>query len=192
MKRPRAFGPRPHRRYRPATTACPWCGAALVYSHSVWAKWIPSLDRLEHVTNLGYRGPTPDCRGQHTVCRSAQAEAQQVRGSTYGLDVIAHLGALRFGQHQTRTELGRHLDQHTAVQISERHVQNLLEIYLALLRASQQDLGAILTPVVPAHGGLSVSLDGLQPEQGHAHRWGGARGTQWHDPRRQQRTAGHG
>ncbi len=171
MKSARAFGPRPRRRYRPETTSCPWCGAALVCSHAVWAKWVQSLDRIEHVTNLGYRCPTAGCRGQRTVFRSAEAEARQVKGSSYGLDVIAHLGARRFGRHQTRTELWRHLLDETPVQISERHVQNLLELYLALLRASQQDLAAVLAPVVAAHGGLIVSLDGLQPEQGNEQLW---------------------
>jgi hypothetical protein len=169
MKPPRDFGERPRIRYRPELSSCPWCGAALVYSHSVWAKWIQSLDRIEHVTNLGYRCPVPDCPGQRTVFRSAQAEARQVKGSTYGLDVIAHIGALRFGQHQTRTEIWR--DLKTAVQISDRHVQNLLDTYLALLRASQQDLATLLAPTIAEHGGLVVSLDGLQPERGNEQLW---------------------
>ncbi len=163
MKPARTFGVRPHVRYRPELTSCPWCGATLVYSHSVWAKWVQSLDRIEHVTNLGYRCSAPECPGHRAVFRSARAEARQVKGSTYGVDVIAHIGALRFGQHRTRTEIWEHLDTETAVQISDRHVQNLLETYLALLRASQQDLPTLLAPTIAEHGGLIVSLDGLQP-----------------------------
>ena len=171
MKPPRTFGVRPHVRYRPELTSCPWCGAGLVYSHSVWAKWVQSLDRIEHVTNLGYRCSVPECPGHQAVFRSAQAEARQVKGSTYGLDVIAHIGALRFGQHHTRTEIWRHVNTETPVQISDRHVQNLLETYLALLRASQQDLATLLAPTIAEHGGLIVSLDGLQPEQGNEQLW---------------------
>ena len=171
MKPPRAFGVRRRVRYRPELSRCPWCGAALVYSHSVWAKWVQSLDRIEHVTNLGYRCPVPECPGQRAVFRSAQAEARQVKGSTYGVDVIAHIGALRFGQHQTRTEIWQHLDTETAVQISDRHVQNLLDTYLALLRAGQQDLATLLAPTIAEHGGLVVSLDGLQPERGNEQLW---------------------
>jgi hypothetical protein len=55
--------------------------------------------------------------------------------------------------------------------ISERHVQHLLEVYLALLQASGQDLSARLGPVVHEHGGLILSLDGLQPEQGNEQLW---------------------
>jgi transposase len=171
MKPPRTFGVRPHVRYRPELTSCPWCGAGLVYSHSVWAKWVQSLDSIEHVTNLGYRCPAAECPGHGAVFRSARAEARQVKGSSYGVDVIAHIGALRFGQHHTRTEIWHHLNTETVVQISDRHVQNLLETYLALLRASQQDLATLLAPTIAEHGGIIVSLDGLQPEQGNEQLW---------------------
>ena len=47
MKPPRAFGPLPRVRYRPEVTHCLHCGAALQYSHSVWAKPIQFL--TEHI-----------------------------------------------------------------------------------------------------------------------------------------------
>src|SRR5919197_5912666 len=171
MKPRRAFGPLPHIRYRPELTHCPHCGTRLVVSHPVWRKPIQSLRGIEHVTSLGFRCANPACAFPRTVYRSARAEARQVRNSGYGLDVVAHIGHWRFGQHRTREEIWRHLEAETPVRISERHVQNLLEVYLALLRASQQDLGARLAPTVEEHGGLIVSLDGLQPEQGNEQLW---------------------
>jgi hypothetical protein len=171
MKPPREFDPLPHVRYRPELSACPHCGARLRYSHEVWAKPIQSLRRIESVANLGYRCTNPACWFPRTVYRSARAEACQVKGSGYGLDVVAEIGALRFGQHRTREEIWRHLDEATAVQISERHVQNLVEVYLALLRASQADLSVVLAPIAAEYGGLIVALDGLQPEQGNEQLW---------------------
>lgn len=171
MKPPREFGPLPHVRYRPELPACPHCGAPLRLSHPVWAKPIQSLAGPAHVTNLGFRCTSPVCPFPRTVYRSARAEARQVKGSGYGLDVVAHIGALRFRQHRTREEIWRHLAHDTSVQISERHVQNLLEIYLALLRASQGDLAARLAATVEEHGGLILALDGLQPEQGNEQLW---------------------
>lgn len=171
MKSPRAFGPLPHVRYRPEVPCCAHCGAELAFSHPVWAKPIQSLERIEHVTNLGFRCRNPGCPFPRVVYRSARAEARQVRGSGYGLDVVARIGQLRFGQHRTREEIWRYLAEDTPVQISERHVQNLLEVYLALVRASQVDLGEALAATVEEHGGLVVALDGLQPEQGNEQLW---------------------
>lgn len=171
MKRPRQFAGLPHLRYRPELVVCPHCGARLGYSHPVWAKPIQSLERTEHVTNLGFRCQNPECSFAQTVYRSAQAEARQVKGSGYGLDVVVRIGYLRFRQHRTREEIWRELREQTPVEISERHVQNLLEVYLALLRASQQELGTRLAGVVREHGGIVLSLDGLQPEQGNEQLW---------------------
>lgn len=171
MKRRRQFGSLPHVRYRPELVACPHCQAALRLSHPVWAKPIQFLGGPEHVTNLGFRCSNLACAFGRSVYRSAQAEARQVSGHGYGLDVVVRIGHLRFTEHRTREEIWRRLCDETPVVISERHVQHLLEVYLALLRASGQDVGARLGPVAQEHGGLVLSLDGLQPEQGNEQLW---------------------
>jgi hypothetical protein len=151
--------------------ACLHCGAPLVYRHAVWAKVVQSLRGPEHITNLGFRCSNAQCAFARTIYRSAQAEARQVRGSSYGLDVVARIGYLRFTEHRTREEIWRALRAQTPIQISERHVQNLLEVYLALVRASAEDRAADLALTVEEHGGLIVALDGLQPEQGNEQLW---------------------
>lgn len=171
MKSSRQFGPMPHVRYRPELRTCPHCGEPLVCSHPVWAKPIQFLTGIEHVTSLGFRCRNPECPCPQTVYRSAEAEARQVKGAGYGLDVVARIGHLRFGQHRTREEIWRQVCTDAPVQLCERHVQNLLEVYLALLRASQQDLRVRLEPIVAAQGGLILALDGLQPEQGNEQLW---------------------
>jgi hypothetical protein len=170
VKSARQFGPLPHVRYRPELTSCPHCGADLGYSHPVWAKPIQFLDGIAHVTNLGFRCRNQACAFGRTVYRSAAAEARQVKGSGYGLDVVVRIGHLRFGEHRTREEIWRHL-QAGGVRMSERHVQNVLEVYLALLRASERDLTGRLTTVAAEHGGIILALDGLQPEKGNEQFW---------------------
>jgi hypothetical protein len=137
----------------------------------VWRKVVQSLTGLAHVTSLGSRCPQPACAFGRTVYRSARAEARQVKGSGYSLDVVVRIGHLRFTEHRTRAEIWRELDTHSPVAISERHVQNLLEVYLALLRASRRDVGAQVAPTVAAHGGIIVALDGLQPDESDAQLW---------------------
>jgi hypothetical protein len=171
MKTARQFGALPHVRSRPELTHCPQCGAALRWSHPVWAKPIQFRSGPEHVTNLGFRCSNSTCAFGRTVYRSARAEARQVRGHGYGLDVVVQIGQLRFSEHRTRGEIWRRLHEEHAIAITERHVQHLLEVYLALLRASGQDLPARLGPVAREHGGLILALDGLQPEQGNEQLW---------------------
>jgi len=171
MKPARQFGPLPRVRYRPEVQRCLHSGTALHYSHPVWAKAIQFLAGPEHVTNLGWRCGNPACSFGRTVYRSARAEARQVKGSGYGLDVVVRIGYLRFGEHRTREEIWRELHEQTPVQLSERHVQNLLEVYLALLRASERDPRERLAATVDEHGGIILALDGLQPEQGNEQLW---------------------
>ena len=171
MKSPRQFGLLPHVRYRPEVRHCVHCGTALRYSHPVWAKAIQFLTGPEHVTNLGWRCSNPTCPFGRTVYRSARAEARQVKGSGYGLDVVVRIGHLRFAEHRTREEIWRELHEQTPVQLSERHVQNLLEVYLALLRASERDPRERLAATMDEHGGIILALDGLQPEQGNEQLW---------------------
>jgi hypothetical protein len=170
VKPSRQFGPLPHVRYRPELTTCPHCGAPLVYRHPVWAKPVQSLGGVEHLTNLGFRCSNAACPFPRAVYRSARAEARQVRGSGYGLDVVVRIGHQRFSVHRTREEIWREL-RDASIAISERHVQNLIEVYLALLRASQQDPAERLRGIAEEHGGIILALDGLQPEQGNEQLW---------------------
>ena len=171
MKPAREWGEVPRVRYRPELRACPHCGTPLTYRHPVWRKTIQSLTGSADVTSLGFRCPEPACAYGRAVYRSAEAEARQVKGSGYGLDVVVRIGHLRFTEHRTREEIWRELRDHSPIAISERHVQNLLAVYLALLRASQQDVATRVAATVTAHGGIIVALDGLQPEQGNEHLW---------------------
>jgi hypothetical protein len=171
MKRPHAFGPLPHVRYHPELTQCPHCGARLTFSHAVWAKPVQFLTGPEYLTNLGYRCSNPACPFPRAVYRSARAEARQVRGCGYGLEVIVRIGQLRFQQHRTREEIWQAVHTELGLQLSERHIQNLLELYLALLRASQTDPRPTLAPIVAEHGGIIVAIDGVQPEQGNEQLW---------------------
>jgi hypothetical protein len=127
-------------RYHSELTNCPHGGSPLALNHPVWAKPVQFLDGVTHLTNLGDRCFNAARPFPRAVYRSAQAEARQIKGSGYGLDVIVRIGSLRFGEHRTRAGIWEELHEIPTLQVSERHVLNLIEVYLALLRASQRDL----------------------------------------------------
>jgi hypothetical protein len=87
------------------------------------------------------------------------------KGSTYGLEVVVHIGHLWFHEHRNRSEI--HALLRDQVPVSERHVQNLFESYLALLRCDQARQIAQLPALAERQGGLVLSLDGLRPENGN-------------------------
>lgn len=155
----------PKVRLRPEIKACPHCGSELVYSHPVWAKPVYELTGAHFVTSLGFRCSNPGCPHPKTVYRSALGEALSIKGSTYGLDVVVHIGHLWLHENRNRSEIHAQIKAH--VPLSERHVQNLFESYLALLRCEQAANLAQLPMLAQKQGGLVLSLDGLRPENGN-------------------------
>jgi len=123
------------------------------------------LTQARFVTSLGFRCPNPDCPHPRTVYRSALGESLSIKGSTYGLDVVVRIGHLWLHENRNRSEIhARIKDQ---VPLSERHVQNLFESYLALLRCEQATNLAQLPVLAQKQSGLVLSLDGLRPENGN-------------------------
>ncbi|AKG37515.1 transposase [Paenibacillus durus] len=90
-----------------------------------------------------------------------------MKHTSYGFDVLALVGELRFKHHYTLAELNEELNQRGVV-TSERNCMRLYERYLTLLRASVTDhLREKLADVVREYGGLLLSMDGVQPEKGN-------------------------
>jgi len=155
----------PKVRLRPEIKECPHCGTKLAYSHPVWAKPVYELTGAHFVTSLGFRCPNPECAHPRAVYRSAMGESLSIKGSTYGLDVVVHIGHLWLHENRNRSEI--HAQIRAQVPLSERHVQNLFENYLALLRCEQAANLAELPTLAEKQGGLVLSLDGLRPENGN-------------------------
>jgi hypothetical protein len=78
--------------------------------------------------------------------------------------VIVEIGYQRFWQRRTVQEIHASLREQMA--ISERQILNLLTNFLALLRAGQAAKIAGLAPQWQELGGLTLAIDGMQPEKG--------------------------
>jgi hypothetical protein len=85
--------------------------------------------------------------------------------STYGLDVLAHIGWRREHDHQQFVEIQRELNAR-GILVNERNVGKLYRQFLALLGAISEPAEEKLQATIAEHGGLIFGLDGLQPE-GH-------------------------
>jgi hypothetical protein len=157
-------------RYYPEVAGCLSCGSALRPDHAVWRKYLTTLDGTTHVTNVGCYCRNPACPHPHQVYRSAVADSLSLRGFSYGLDVIAWVGQLRWGQQRTRTEIYQILRER-GIAICEREVQHLYDTYAVLVQQSLPERIGERRDQLLAQGGLLIALDGIQPEKGNACLW---------------------
>lgn len=153
--------------YKPEFKNCPHCNVKLDYCHTVSRKTISTLEGVYTIVNMGYRCSNEHCSNPETVYRSAQADQLSMKHITYGMDVLAYVGQLRFEEHKTRSEIMDILNERGVV-VSDRHVQKLYERYAVLLRASSESYAKEeLKKITKLHGGIILSMDGVQPEKGN-------------------------
>jgi hypothetical protein len=155
----------PKRYYRPELTRCPHCHWKLKRGAKLWHKYVTTMTGRFYVMSFGYHCSNPDCPEPSVVYRSQEAEALSLPGCSYGRDVIVEVGYQRFWLHRTVAEIPGVLK--ACLLISERQILNLLANFLALLRAGQPAKVAKFHRQWQALGGLSLSLDGMQPEKGN-------------------------
>lgn len=153
--------------FRPEIESCPHCHSHLRFCHTVWKKNISTLHGVIRAWSIGFRCSNSQCPHVDSVYRSAEAEMLSMKHSSYGFDVLALVGELRFKHHKTRQEIADELNAR-GVKTSDRNVQMLYERYLTLLRASVTDqIREALQQAVKEHGGIILSMDGVQPEKGN-------------------------
>ena len=152
----------------PLVRDCPACGRRM------WADY----DNHRTVTTLGevvalrlkvrrcHNGSCP----RHRRPYRPEAEGRiALPEHEFGLDVIALVGALRYGGHRSVPEIHQELLARR-VAICQRTVTNLLDRYDELLALSMAD-GRRLRDVARREGRVILAIDGLQPDVGHEVLW---------------------
>jgi hypothetical protein len=87
----------------------------------------------------------------------------------FGLDVIAFVGAHRYGHHRSISEIHAALGER-GVSVCPRTVTNLIDRYDELLAVSLNE-DARLQRVTAEQGRVVLAIDGLQPDVGHEVLW---------------------
>lgn len=153
--------------FRPEFEHCLHCGAKLKRSHTAWKKNISTLQGVIQAWNMAYVCSNMNCEYRDTYNRSAEADSLAMKHTSYGFDVLVLVGQLRFKHHMTIGEITQELTDR-GVTTSERNSQRLYERYLTLLRSSvTEHIKGELKQVVDEHGGIMISMDGVQPEKGN-------------------------
>lgn len=153
--------------YRPEFNCCVHCGEKLKRSHTAWKKNISTLNGVIQAWSMAYVCSNTNCTYPKTYYKSAEADSLAMKHTSYGFDVLALVGQLRFKHHMTIAEITEELSER-GVATSERNAQRLYERYLTLLRSSVTEyVKEQLKQVVDQHGGIMISMDGVQPEKGN-------------------------
>ena len=87
----------------------------------------------------------------------------------FGLDVIALIGTLRYGERRSVPEVHQQLIGRSVV-LSQRTVTNLLDRYDELVALSLAD-DSRLREITSIQGRVILAIDGLQPDVGHDVLW---------------------
>jgi hypothetical protein len=171
MKPARKYAQMSRRFYRPEQSRCPVCQRRLRRAVTLTERTVITLDEVIKVVHAGYRCPDAECAGHQRTYRSVRADALALPWFTYGVDIVLLVGRLRLREHQTVDEIHQELLKRLeplGVKTARREVLYLFEAYCRLLRASSEAKDDVeWLAQVEKHGGIIVSVDGIQPEKGN-------------------------
>ena len=146
----------------PEITHCPKCGQRLHFAYRS-GRHIAFLNHRQEIIYDALRCPNPDCEESDNRYVAPEVHAGALRKFEVGLDVIAFIGHQRLKNHATFAVIGQKLRQEYGVPISDRRVQDLFDVYLALTSANITENPDRLAKL-RAQGKIVLALDAAQPE----------------------------
>lgn len=161
----RDVGEAPRKDVYPEIRTCWHCGTPMKESYRS-ARFVVTLGGPVHLVSHAFRCPVPTCPGHRTHYRPEAEDRLALRGRTFGLDVLAWIGELRFGKACPMPEIHRRLTQEDGVSISEKEVEVLADAFLALVTTVARHDETLLA-ALRQQGKLVLAMDGVQPEKGN-------------------------
>src|SRR3954447_18485100 len=163
----RPAAPRSYR-LEPEQPRRPHCGgSARVAYHD--RRTIATLDGLYDLTLVVRLCRDPACPRYRQPYRPEEEGGWALPHGEFGLDVIALVGALRYGEQRSVPEIHRALVAR-GVAIAERSVTNLLYRYEELVALPLADQTRLREQLARQEQ-VVLALDGLQPDVGHEVLW---------------------
>ena len=152
----------------------PWFAQCTACHRRLWADYknqrtVATLTGLLRLTLDIRRCHNPDCQRYRKPCRPEAEGYYALPQHEFGLDVIALVGNLRYGEHRSVPEIHQAL-QRRGLDIAQRTVTNLLDRYDELLAVTLTD-NRRLRDLLAEQGRVILAVDGLQPDVGHEVLW---------------------
>jgi len=133
------------------------------------ARYVVTLSATLHLVKHVLYCQTQDCPQKGFSFRPDSEGALALPHYTFGLDVVARIGELRYRQQHTLPQIAARL-RGGSVSISIKEVQLLSEVFLALVETSIKDDPQIVEQL-SEQGGIILAIDGVQPEKGNETLW---------------------
>jgi hypothetical protein len=149
----------------PPVHICPACQQALKERYHK-QRWIVRLDQQVKVVSHFLECGNPVCDQRAVVYRPLQEDTLALRGYTFGLDVVARIGELRYRENASITKIRAQLQTESQLEISLKEVAILCEVFLALVTMVARQDQALIEQLRTA-GGIILASDGVQPEKSH-------------------------
>jgi len=166
MKTKRDYGGEKRHYFKPELDRCPHCGDRLRRSHVAWKKHIITLKGILYGVSYAYMCPNHICPYPDARYQSAEAEGLSLKYYQVGIDVIVEVGYLRLREHLTYREIRRKLRKCHRIALSTTEVRLLTQVYLILVSCSREQDAALIEKL-RSNGGITLSIDGIQPEKGN-------------------------
>src|SRR6516162_9783151 len=152
----------------------PWFSHCTACGQRLWADYknrrtVATLAGLLRLTLDIRRCHNADCPRHRKPYRPEAEGYYALPQHEFGLDVIAHVGNLRYGEHRSVPEIHQAL-RRRGLDIAERTVTNLLARYDQLLAVTLTD-DRRLRSLLAEQGRVILALAGLQPDVGHEVLW---------------------
>jgi hypothetical protein len=165
MRTPRDRRESPQIDLYPQLQACPTCHQAMQERYHK-QRWIVRLD--QHVKGVSHflECRNTACTRQAVIYRPQQEDALALRGYTFGLDVVARIGELRYRDNWSISKIREQLQTESHLSICLKEVALLCEVFLALVTTVAQHDKELIAQLQTL-GGIILAIDGVQPEKSH-------------------------
>lgn len=147
---------------------CPSCGKPMWNEYNNLRR-VRTLKGIVQLLLKIRRCQNKSCERYRIKYRPEQEGIWALPQQEFGLDVIALVGALRYQEHRSISQIHQQL-RNRGVEVSERSVTNLLERYDELVALWLSDHSR-LKAIAKKQGRLILAIDGMQPDVGHEVLW---------------------
>lgn len=152
----------------PTQQTCPDCRQPMSEKYRK-ARYVVTLSATLQLVKHVLECQTQDCPQKGISFRPEGEGALALPHYTFGLDVVARIGELRYSNQQTVPQIASCL-RRGGLSISLKEVQLLSEVFLALVETCIKDDPQIVEQL-SEQGGIILAIDGVQPEKGNETLW---------------------